>query len=298
MDDARIFHVNVNCRDLEHSRRFYAEALGLDAAVRTTPDTTQPGAAFGLERARWDAWILVGARGFEGGAVDLLQWQEPEPTGAPPESYATTGLQRLGIAVADFDGVIARIPARGGAVWSAPQTHELAGGSSVRLVMANDPDGTTIELIDATAPRVSFVAVGCHDLDASVAFYRALGFAEVARFAPATDDAAHLRLAGTARFDEVMLAAPGGGEVHIVLVGFRQPAVTPAPARPANALGMWRVAMLVGDLDRACARLDDLGITTISEPVSMAMGAGLPELRFVCFRGPDAEVLELIEQPV
>jgi catechol 2,3-dioxygenase-like lactoylglutathione lyase family enzyme len=164
--------------------------------------------------------------------------------------------------------------------------------------MANDPDGTTIELIDATAPRVSFVAVGCHDLDASVAFYRALGFAEVARFAPATDDAAHLRLAGTARFDEVMLAAPGGGEVHIVLVGFRQPAVTPAPARPANALGMWRVAMLVGDLDRACARLDDLGITTISEPVSMAMGAGLPELRFVCFRGPDAEVLELIEQPV
>jgi hypothetical protein len=29
----------------------------------------------------------------------------------------------------------------------------------------------------------------------------------------------------------------------------------------------------------------------------MAMGAGLPELRFVCFRGPDHEVLELIESP-
>jgi catechol 2,3-dioxygenase-like lactoylglutathione lyase family enzyme len=145
---------------------------------------------------------------------------------------------------------------------------------------------------------VSFVAVGCQDLEASVAFYCALGYTEVARFAPATDDAAHLHLTGPARFDEVMLAAPGGGEVHVVLVGFRQPAVAPAPARAANALGMWRAAMLVSDLDRACARLDELTITTLSEPVSMAMGAGLPELRFVCFRGPDHEVLELIEQPV
>jgi hypothetical protein len=29
----------------------------------------------------------------------------------------------------------------------------------------------------------------------------------------------------------------------------------------------------------------------------MSMGPGLPELRFVCFAGPDGEVLELIEQP-
>ena len=73
MHDARIFHVNVNCTDLERSRRFYADALGLDAAVRTTPDRAQPGAAFGLDTARWDAWVLVGANGFDGGAVDLLE---------------------------------------------------------------------------------------------------------------------------------------------------------------------------------------------------------------------------------
>jgi len=29
----------------------------------------------------------------------------------------------------------------------------------------------------------------------------------------------------------------------------------------------------------------------------MAMGPGLPELDFVCLRGPDYEVIELIEQP-
>ena len=36
---------------------------------------------------------------------------------------------------------------------------------------------------------------------------------------------------------------------------------------------------------------------TISAPVTMAMGPNLPTLRFVCFHGPDDEVLELIEQP-
>ena len=43
--------------------------------------------------------------------------------------------------------------------------------------------------------------------------------------------------------------------------------------------------------------LAELGIETISPPVAMAMGPGLPVLRFVCFAGPDGEVLELIEQP-
>jgi catechol 2,3-dioxygenase-like lactoylglutathione lyase family enzyme len=297
MRDARIFHVNVNCGDLERSRRFYADALGLNAAVRTAPDVVQPGVAFGLERARWDAWVLVGASGFDGGAVDLLEWQEPAPAGAPPSSFVTTGFQRLGIAVPDLEETVTRATELGGAIWSDVQEHELAGGASVRLVMANDPDGVVVELIEGKGPRLSFVAVGCIQLDRSVAFYRTLGFTEVARFAPEPRDAAHLRLEGPAAFDEVMLAAPGGGEVQLILVGFRTPAVVAGPARPANALGMWRMAMLVRDLEASCAQLVALGVDTISPPVTMSMGPELPVLRFVCFAGPDGEVVELIEPP-
>ena len=65
------------------------------------------------------------------------------------------------------------------------------------------------------------------------------------------------------------------------------------PTRSASG----RVALLVPDLDTACRELDQLGIELLSRPVTMAMGSGLPELRFVCLRGPDHEVLELIEQP-
>jgi len=48
LGDARLFHVNVNCSDLERSQRFYTDGLGLVAGVRTAPEVTQPGAAFGL----------------------------------------------------------------------------------------------------------------------------------------------------------------------------------------------------------------------------------------------------------
>jgi catechol 2,3-dioxygenase-like lactoylglutathione lyase family enzyme len=296
MDGARIFHVNVNCTELERSRRFYIDAFGLTASVRTAPDVVQPGTAFGLERARWDAWVLLGTSGYDGGAVDLLEWQEPRPTGAVPASFATTGFQRIGISVPDLDATVARVRRAGGAGWSDVHAHEIAG-RTVRLVMANDPDGVAIELIEGDGPRVSFVACGCTDLERSVAFYTGLGFREFARFPTRTDDAAHLRIGGPAEFDEVMLAAPGGGEVSLILVEFAQPSVERAPARPANAVGMWRLALLVDDLDDAIRAPVATGATLLSDPVEMAMGDGLPVLRFVCFRGLDDEVIELIEQP-
>src|SRR5258706_489615 len=94
LTDARLFHVNVNCSDLERSRRFYTEGLGLGVGARTAPEESQPGAAFGLARARWDASILLGPRGYDGGAIDLLEWREPAPAGAPPARVFWAGFPR------------------------------------------------------------------------------------------------------------------------------------------------------------------------------------------------------------
>ncbi len=295
--DARLFHVNVNCSDLERSRRFYTEGLGLTIGTRTAPETSQPGAAFGLDRARWDASILLGPRGFEGSAIDLLQWYEPTPVGAPPRHLYETGFQRLGVRVPDLDAAIAGAVELGGATWSEPLVHSLASGQEIRIVLGNDPDGTALELVEGGGPSVSFVGVTCADLDEACAFYGALGFREAARFPSENDDGTHLRIDGPVAMDEVAMVAPGGGDVLLMLVGFRRPAYESAAARPANALGMWRAAFLVADLDAAVSELARLHIETISAPVAMEMGSDLPTLRFVCFRGPNAEVIELIEQP-
>jgi catechol 2,3-dioxygenase-like lactoylglutathione lyase family enzyme len=294
---ARMFHVNVNCSNLERSRRFYTEGLGLEVGAHTAPEHAQPGTAFGLDTARWDASILLGPRGYEGGAIDLLEWHEPRPIGAPPASLVEPGFQRLGLRAPDIDAAVENVKAFGGAVWSVPQVHVQPDGSEIRVVLASDPDGTAIELVEGGPAALSFVAVASRDLVASHAFYASLGFREVARFTSDKPDGAHLRIDGPVVMEEVVLLAPGGGDVMLILVGFRTPTCGPAVPRAANTLGMWRAAFLVADLDAAVGTLSAAGITTISPAVSMAMGPGLPELRFVCFRGPDAEVLELIEQP-
>jgi glyoxylase I family protein len=297
LGDARLFHVNVNCTDLERSRRFYTEGLGLEAGVRTAPDTAQPGAAFGLERARWDASILLGPRGYDGGAIDLLEWHEPMPVGSPPARLIETGFQRLGLSVIDLDATMDAVRAHGGSVWSEPFSHALPGGGAIRLVLVGDPDGTAIELIEGGPSALSFVAIACADLDRSREFYRTLGFRELARYPSENPDGSHLRVDGPVAMDEIVLTAPGGGDVLVMLVGFRTPRCEPSAPRGANTLGMWRAAFLVADLDAATGELARHRIDTISPPVTMAMGPGLPELRFVCFRGPDGEVVELIEQP-
>jgi catechol 2,3-dioxygenase-like lactoylglutathione lyase family enzyme len=253
LDDARIFHVNVNCSDLARSRAFYVGACGLAEGVRTTPDVVQSGDAFGLGAARWDAWILVGAAGFDGGAIDLLEWQEPRPTGRvhrPDEP----GFARIVVAVAPDVG-----PAR-----------------------VSDPDGVVVDLVAGPTPGLVAVAVGCADRDRSRAFYGALGFTETEPD-PTSPDA-------------VALAAPGGGPVRLVLAPVPAPQ-TAGAVRPANAVGIWRTALLLTDLDAAVARLRAAGIPLLSAPQAMAMGPGVPDLRFVCFRGPDQEVVELIEAP-
>lgn len=297
--DARLFHVNLNCTDLERSKRFYVEALGLEAGTRTTPDGPQPGAAFGLDRARWDAWILLGAQGYAGGAIDLLEWLEPTPTGSAPATYHECGFQRIGFSVPDLDAVIARTERLGGAVWHAPMEHTTGTPNPIRLAHASDPDGVVFEAFESPghATSLSFVSVVCADLDVSLAWYEALGFRVLARFPTDRDDGSPMRVAGAVAMDEVLLAPPGGGSVHTILVGFRTPRPTPVAPRPANAVGLWRAAYLVADLDAAQAALTAAGVATLAPPVAMAMGPGLPELRFVCFRGPDGEVLELIETP-
>jgi catechol 2,3-dioxygenase-like lactoylglutathione lyase family enzyme len=237
----------------------------------------------------------VGASGFDGGAIDLLEWQEPAPEGTAPTALFESGFQRIGVYVRDLDLAMAKIAALGGAVWSEPNTHDVPDGTQVRLVFVSDPDGTAIELIEGHAARLSFVGVTCHDLERSVAFYRGLGFRELARFASTSESGAHLHVDGPVAMTEVMMDAPGRGEVRLMLAGFDEPVVRRTAPRPANALGMWRSALLLPELDPAVDALRSAGIELLSAPQSMAMGPGLPVLRFVCLRGPDHEVIELIE---
>ena len=91
---------------------------------------------------------------------------------------------------------------------------------------------------------------------------------------------------------------PAAATCSFMLVGFRTPrcervrAARREHARHVARRVPRRRSRRRGREARAPARS-----TRSRAPVTMAMGPGLPSLRFVCFRGPDDEVVELIEQP-
>ena len=138
----RIFHVNLNCSDLDTSVAFYRDDVGLTPSVRTAPEQPQPGGAFGLDAAQWDAWILHGSGGPDEVVLDLLEWKVPRPS----RSEALAGFQQLRVGVYP--------------------------DSAVRASGTVDPDGTSLEVVARDRPRIAGVVVDCSDVDASLAFYR------------------------------------------------------------------------------------------------------------------------------
>jgi catechol 2,3-dioxygenase-like lactoylglutathione lyase family enzyme len=120
-----------------------------------------------------------------------------------------------------------------------------------------DPDGVDIELVDGP-PGLAGVTIGCSDLARSRRFYS----------------------------DIVDL----GSFVELRRGAGRAPAA-------ANTVGPWRMALGTADVDADVEWLRRAGVPCLSDPVDMAMGPGLPVLRFVLFSDPDGTMLELIERP-
>src|ERR1039457_4139589 len=168
---SRIFHINANCSDLERSLTFYRDLVGLAPSTHTVPDP-QPGAAFGLETAQWDAWILTGARGFDGVVLDLLEWKTPPPSGHAYEHPAHLGLARLGFTTHDLDATYERLREGGADCFGPPHDVVLDGAVVARAFVAADPDGVLTEFTAGDADELAFVVVHCSDLDASISFYR------------------------------------------------------------------------------------------------------------------------------
>src|SRR5580704_17705033 len=114
----RLDHVTVNCADLDASRAFYSQALGLTEGAR--PNFGFPGAWFYLEE-RPVVHLVAGATAdgqAGGGAFDHV-------------AFEAEGI----------DEVVERMRSLG----LSPQRSEVPGGR-LSQVFVHDPDGVKIEL--------------------------------------------------------------------------------------------------------------------------------------------------------
>ena len=296
---SQAFHVNVNCSDLDRSLAFYRDLLGLTASTRTTPEEPQDGAAFGLDVAQWDAWILHDARGFGAGlVVDLLEWQVPLPTGRPNRA-TDLGHSRLGFYVSDLDAVFGRVVEAGLTTYGEPHATGVEGSDPVRAVVVEDPDGMMVELVQVGTDRVGFVAIGVSDVARAKNFYTdVLGFRPMFDRPPTRQPGDQLGLDGEIELTAAYVDDPRGtGAFMLELMQLLDPPPSGPPASAANQLGMYRLALYTDDIDRDYADLVARGVRCLTPPATLEMGPGIPPLRALMFEDPDGTVLELIEPP-
>ena len=294
LDFVSVVHVNVNCTQLARSLAFYRDVLGLAPLSHTHP-LPQDGTGFGLAgRVQWDAFILHDDRGPSAPGIDLLEWKQPPPVGFAAPANAL-GFSRLLLALRDADALHARLAVPG----AAPLTAPAALGGGARGFVARDPDGALLEIAehpDASSLRLAGVALGVASLAAALPWYERLLGLRASDPEACRAPGAAFGLAGSAHWREATLAATPTFALR--LVEWEAPAPVRTAPRAANALGLYRMALLVEDATQACAQLDALGLAH-SGAVSLDMGPDIPidGLRAGFFRDPEGACLEWIERP-
>jgi glyoxylase I family protein len=291
----RIYHVNINCSDLDRSLAFYRDVVGLTTTTRTRPEVTQPGGAFGLDEVQWDAWIMQGSTGTAAPVLDLLEWQVPRPTGTPQRDATATGFNRLCISTPDLDALHARVAAAGMPCRTPPSTLDLGEGRGARIFIAADPDGTQLEFVEGEHTRLSHVAINCADFDRSRRYYEdVMGLTPLPGLVPPRQSGALFGLDGEMQLRAQLFRDPATGFM-VELIDWITPRANVAPHRKANELGIFRMAGLTDDIARDYAMLQAAGVECYSPPAELSMGPGLPSLSALFWGDPDGACLELIE---
>lgn len=139
----RLTHFGICVSDLERSLRFYRDALGFSEVGRIEPDTASTSRLLGI-----DCKLCAVYLERDGWRMELLHYPEPGHTGTrDPRPMNQLGMTHLSFRVEDIDDVLEKLEAAGGRVL-AESILEFGDGA-VKALMALDPDGTRLELIEA-----------------------------------------------------------------------------------------------------------------------------------------------------
>ena len=153
----RIFHINVVCRDLERSLRFYIDILGMH--VVDGPFNAEGAALAGIGHGAqsWGippdavkirfAFLRFGDDAAET-ILDLLEFVEPRSYGAPHPNLQMIGIARIALKVSDVQSTYEEMLAKGVKFISPPVPITLGDNllHGIAYCCFYDPDGTILEL--------------------------------------------------------------------------------------------------------------------------------------------------------
>jgi catechol 2,3-dioxygenase-like lactoylglutathione lyase family enzyme len=268
MTAVRLARISLPVADAGALAAFYQDALGF-VHVGTEDRTEAIGAA--------QATLL--RLGKE--TVELVAFSPP---GAPyPVGSASNDLwfQHFAIVVGDMGAAFARLRARPG--WASistagPQILPASSGG-VTAFKFRDPEGHPLELLafppDKAPPRwqgaaaagpclgIDHSAIAVADTEASVAFYRRLGFAVAGRSLNQGAEQERLDDVPGAIVEVTALALPGAAGPHVELLCYRRPRGRPAPPMRGNDVAK---TCMVFDAEQALRLRDPDGHDLVLRP--------------------------------
>jgi glyoxylase I family protein len=137
-------HVCITCRDLERSIRFY-ERLGLEVIEPVSElDEDAIAQAFQTPRGHVKVLHLAPPDAPSKMFIDLVQWLDPSSTGEAYPAANHVGINHLAFRVSDIDATTAALRERG----ITFLTQEPQSIGPVRTILATDPDGVFIQLLE------------------------------------------------------------------------------------------------------------------------------------------------------
>jgi len=139
-----VTHIGICVSDLGRACSFYSQVLGFAEVGRLPLSGAMVDTLLGLADVNVEA-VYLERDGFR---VELLHYRSPGHRGEPrPRPMNLLGMTHLSLRVTDLDAMCARIEAAGGRILR--ETLQSNPVRQSRFVMATDPDGTRIELIEA-----------------------------------------------------------------------------------------------------------------------------------------------------
>ena len=310
-------HFNTNVSSFVKAREFYGK-LGFET-VSGFPDTnTQAMArAIGIETpTEYDGskgdhaggyllhGELIGAGGFTGGVIDLIEFTIPRDEEPPYAQVNHLGMARAAMHTTNIAKDYEYMTSIGVEFLSAPT----AKADGTQFAIFKDLDGTFYELIEVEGEddetetthitRLGHVNINVSDLERSNAWYQMFGY-EVTETLPTTESVEVARAMG---FDQPF-SVKGNRVTHDVdgsvleLVQWLSP-YDPERAYPVpvNHLGIHRTAYSTTDIEGDVAALRAQGVEFVS-PITPCCSGDDSSSSIIAFYDPDGTIVELVQQP-
>lgn len=156
-------------------------------------------------------------------------------------------------------------------------------------------DGERPDIQAESIDRIFGLTVNCTSLDRSLAFYKALGFKEIADISESRGGGLEkgMRLPSPRARGRLLRLGEDPHAVNLDLIEWLSPRTEGRAYPRLNHAGIARIALHTGNLQKSYEELKAKGIEFYSEPQVLQSAAA--SCLFACFEDPDGTVLELIQ---